>query len=1046
MHEIFFDTLNPLSSQRQALCDDYLAEETKTIQRLITEAMLSTEQRQRVQVAARQYISDVRDTPRSGLDALLLEYDLSNEEGVALMCLAEALLRIPDKLTMDRLIQDKLTHADWEKHLGHSDSLFVNASTWGLLLTGKFIQHDAGNPASFSKLLQRIAARSGEPAIRLAIKAAMRIIGQQFVMAQTVNKAWHNAGKEYPGFLLSIDMLGEAALTRATAQNYFNAYAEAIQFIGNVHDPATPMTRAPGLSVKLSALHPRFELSQRDRLDEELVPALLELCQLARNFHLQLTIDAEEARRLDPMLDVFTKVFSDPSLQDWEGLGLAVQAYQKRAPRLIDYLSELAKQQDKRINVRLVKGAYWDSEIKLAQQQGLHDYPVFTRKLHSDVCYIACTKKLFAAAQQLYPQFATHNAYTIATILELAGDSREFEFQRLHGMGEALYTRVMQHNPNLNCRIYAPVGKHADLLPYLVRRLLENGANTSFVNRITDAQTPIDKLTIDPVLQAQQDGGRRHRHIPTPPRLFAPERDNAMGIHLDNPLVLNQLKQQMDHFLTGNWYAAPTLAQAITDQDITIYNPADHSDAVGHVSLTVTASIAAAMDSGYDAFPEWSASAPTYRAELLRNTATLLEQHMPELLSLLVREAGRCLADAVAEVREAVDFCRYYAVLAEQQLAAAQALHGPTGESNSLRLVGRGLVLCISPWNFPLSIFLGQISAALAAGNCVIAKPASATPLIAARVMHLLHQAGIPTSVVQLVTGSGDALGHALLYHPRLAGVLFTGSTSTAKSIQRHLSQRNGPIIPLVAETGGINCMIVDSSALPEQVISDVIQSAFNSAGQRCSALRLLYVQQDIADTILAMLDGAMNELRVGDPALLATDIGPVINADARTRLLQHTRSLETQATLIRRVELNAQHTHGHYVAPCVYELESATQLTEEVFGPVLHVVRFQAARLDQVVNEINNTGYGLTLGIHSRVQTTIDHIRRQARVGNVYVNRNMIGAVVGVQPFGGEGLSGTGPKAGGPHYLTRLTTERVVSNNISAIGGNAALLSLNDD
>ncbi len=1043
---MLFDTPFHLSPQRLAICDDHLVEESAIVNRLLPQAMLTANQRERVQQTARQLVNAVRNTPHSGLDALLQEYDLSNQEGVALMCLAEALLRIPDAHTIDQLIQDKLAHANWHKHLGHSDSLFVNASTWGLMLTGKLIQLDTENNNHIRDLLQRLIARSGEPAIRLAIKAAMRIIGQQFVMAQSVDKAWHQAAKLYPGLLLSIDMLGEAALTHKTAQRYFNAYTQAMQLIGNLHDSDTIVTHAPGLSVKLSALHPRFEFAQRDRLHTELLPRLLELCRLARDFNLQLTIDAEEARRLDPMLDVFTKVYTDPSLKGWEGLGLAVQAYLKRAPRVIEHLAALAKEQAKRINVRLVKGAYWDAEIKLAQQHGLTDYPVFTRKLHSDVCYLACTRKLFDANQYLYPQFATHNAYTIASVIELAGNSHEYEFQRLHGMGADLYTHMLQQHPNLTCRIYAPVGKHADLLPYLVRRLLENGANTSFVNRISNADTPIEKLISDPVLQAQQDGGRRHRHIPTPPQLFAPDRKNAMGVHLDDPQDLTQLKTQLDLYQKTNWHAAPSIAKAETEHTIPVYNPADHADIVGHVSLTQPASIAAAMDTAYTAFFDWSATAATYRADLLRNLASLLEQHLPELLTLLVREAGRCIPDAVAEVREAVDFCRYYAVLAEHQFATTQALPGPTGEANSLQLAGRGLVLCISPWNFPLSIFIGQISAALAAGNCVVAKPASATPLIAARVLSLLHQAGVPSEVVQLITGSGETLSTALLTYPHLNAVLFTGSTTTAKSIQHSLAQRVGPIIPIVAETGGINCMVVDSSALPEQVVSDVIQSAFNSAGQRCSALRLLYLQQDIADTVLDMLAGAMDELRIGDPALLATDIGPVINADARRHLLQHTHRLDNQATLVKRIELNAQHTAGHFFAPCVYELSSANQLAQEIFGPVLHVVRYAADKLEQVINEINNTGYGLTLGIHSRIQHNIDEICQRVRVGNIYVNRNMIGAVVGVQPFGGEGLSGTGPKAGGPHYLTRLSTERVISNNITAIGGNADLLSLDED
>lgn len=1043
---MLLDTFIPLSTQRQAICDAYLADETVLIKRLAQEAALSHEQQQRVHNMARSAIEAVRHTPQTGLDALLSEYDLSNQEGVALMCLAEALLRIPDTHTIDLLIRDKLKHADWDTHLGNSDSLFVNASTWGLLLTGKIIQLDRETTAGIGNMLSRLIARSGEPAIRMAIKAAMRIIGQQFVMAETVSRAWEKARDSFPAFLLSIDMLGEAALTATKAKDYFTAYLDAIRYIGHRHDKATPVGRAPGLSVKLSALHPRFELSQRDRLCTELVPRLLQLCLEAKSFNLQLTLDAEEARRLDPMLDIFSLVFSDPALQDWAGFGLAVQAYQKRAPQLIDHLIELSRQHGKRINVRLVKGAYWDSEIKWAQQQGLSDYPVFTRKIHTDACYLACTKKLFAAGQYLYAQFATHNAYTLAAILEMAGDKRDFECQRLHGMGEALYDHVMRTSPWLPCRIYAPVGTHADLLPYLVRRLLENGANTSFVNRLSDAETPIETLIVDPIAQTQHQGGRRHRHIPMPPQLFAPERDNAMGVHTDNPAILNRLKTQMDAYQTTGWEAAPNLAPTDNRDAVTIYNPADHNDIVGYSHQASASSISLAMDTAYHAYPDWSSTAATYRAGLLMKMATLLEQHLPELLALLVREAGRCINDAVTEVREAIDFCRYYAVLAQQQFATPQVLRGPTGEANSLGLAGRGVMLCISPWNFPLSIFLGQVSAALAAGNCVVAKPASATPLIAARVIALLQQAGLPAQVVQLIIGGGHALSHALLSYPHLSGVLFTGSTATAKTIQRQLAQRDGTIIPLIAETGGINCMIVDSSALPEQVVADVIQSAFNSAGQRCSALRLLYLQQDIADTILIMLAGAMDELSIGNPALLVTDIGPVVDASARDDLLQYLQQLESQASCVHRLQLDSQHASGNFVAPCIYELQHAAQLTREVFGPVLHVVRYRADRLTQVVDEINASGYGLTLGIHSRIQHTIDTICHHAHVGNIYVNRNMIGAVVGVQPFGGEGLSGTGPKAGGPHYLTRLANERVISNNISAVGGNTDLLSLLDD
>ncbi len=1032
----------PLTPLHRLICDTAIADETELVRRLIKDAGVTQLQRQHIAQMAVRYIKAVRQLPTSGLDALLQEYDLSNQEGVALMCLAEALLRIPDDTTIDALIRDKLSHANWEQHLGKSDSVFVNASTWGLMLTGKLIELDPHQVSDVGSFLSRLVSRSGEPAIRMAIKAAMRIIGQQFVLAQDIETAcegMHDAANA----LYSFDMLGEAALTQEDAATYLAAYRQAIEQIGRIQTNSSSATTSQGISIKLSALHPRFELFQRDRVLRELVPNVLGLCQLAREYGLQLTIDAEEAHRLDLTLDVFSAVFTDPSLDDWAGMGLAVQAYQKRAGPVIDYLAALSREHNRRMCIRLVKGAYWDSEIKLAQQQGLSGYPVFTRKIHSDVSYIACVKKLFAEREAFYPQFATHNAHSIATILELAGTERDFEFQRLHGMGKSLYDAIQNEEKQVRCRIYAPVGQHADLLPYLVRRLLENGANTSFVNRITDERIPVEQLIYDPVELAEQDGGRPHQHIRLPTDLYLPTRQNAEGVQLDNPTELNYLKEQLDAYQNYQWQFNTNSSNK--NKPVTVTNPADRNDNVGHYYPVQASDVAQAFDNAQQAFSDWSMTPVKQRSDLLNRLGDLLEENRTELLAMLIREAGRCIRDVIAEFREAVDFCRYYAWQARQQLAHVIELPGPTGERNQLGLHGRGVVVCISPWNFPLSIFLGQVSAALVAGNTVIAKPASATPLIAARVSELIQSAGFPKYAMQLLTGSGDALSKQLLTNPQLAGVLFTGSTQTANTIQSTLARRDGPLVPFVAETGGINCMIVDSSALAEQVVSDVIQSAFNSAGQRCSALRLLYIQQDVADQILHRLKGAMDELHIGSPKSLQSDIGPVISQSAQQQLQDYIKQMDQTASLVHRLPLDSQHENGFFVSPCVYEIDAGSQLQQEVFGPILHVVRYSAHALDNVIDDINQSGFGLTLGIHSRIQNTIDKICQRARVGNIYVNRNMIVAVVGVQPFGGEGLSGTGPKAGGPHYLTRLVTERVVSQNITAIGGNAILLSSDD-
>jgi RHH-type proline utilization regulon transcriptional repressor/proline dehydrogenase/delta 1-pyrroline-5-carboxylate dehydrogenase len=1044
---IFSASPEVLSPARSAICTAYLADETATVLELIRQAGFTPEQRSRIRNSAAQLIESVRSEPLSGLDALLQEYDLSSQEGVALMCLAEALLRIPDGSTADRLIRDKLSQADWEAHLGHSHSVFVNASTWGLMLTRRFVRLDTGISSDVASFVNRLVARSGEPAVRLAVKAAMRILGHQFVMGETIEQAWRRSQEdEHKGYRFSFDMLGEAALTQTDADRHFDAYVNAIRFLGKQHDKGKDVVSAPEISVKLTALHPRFELAQRERAVKELVPRLLELAKAARDRNIGMTIDAEESHRLDLTLDVFTRTFGDSGFEDREGVGLVVQAYQKRAPAVLEFLAELAQQHNRRIPVRLVKGAYWDTEIKHAQEQGLQGYPVFTRKVHTDVSYLACARYLFANQAYFYPQFATHNAHTLASVLELAADNTEFEFQRLHGMGQTLYQKVVEQFGAVACRVYAPVGQHKDLLPYLVRRLLENGANTSFVNRITDEAVSVDELVADPLENAVAHKGRPHAQIPLPKDLFYPARKNSSGLNLADPSTLNAFKQDVDRYARKDWQAFADDMSSDRRRAEAVINPANHDDIVGQVYNFNRPELQQAITACHAAVPDWQSTPAGERAQLLEQAAGLLESHRAELAHLIVREAGRCVPDALNEIREAVDFCYYYAQQARERFSEALRLPGPTGESNVLSLHGRGIIACISPWNFPLSIFLGQVSAALAAGNGVLAKPAAPTPLIAARAVELLQEAGVPKEIVQLVPGRGGTIGQALIEDERVRGILFTGSTETARHINQTIARRPGPIIPLVAETGGQNVMIADSSALPEQVVIDVIRSAFNSAGQRCSALRVLFVQEEVATQLLEMLRGAMDELRIGDPAQLSTDIGPVINQNACDMLHAHAARMNSETRFVHRLELPLEAAKGSFFPPHVFELDSIDQLPEEIFGPILHLIRYQASKLDSVIDAVNSTGYGLTLGIHSRVQATAQYIARKARAGNIYINRNMIGAVVGVQPFGGEGLSGTGPKAGGPDYLSRLAVERTVSDNTSAVGGNAGLLSLRDD
>ena len=1047
---------------RRSLREDTLADETAVVRRLIEEARLDAAACDRVGQRARQLVEAVRASRlrQGGIDAFLQEYELSSKEGVVLMCLAEAMLRVPDAFTVDKLIADKIGTAEWQNHLGKSESLFVNASTWALMLTGRVVRLEEGERADLGGFLRRLVHRSGEPVIRTAVREAMRILGRQFVMGRSVEEALTRARElEGQGYRYSYDMLGEAARTAADAERYYESYASAIRAIGKAGSGKT-VNEGPGISVKLSALHPRYEFGQRERMVGELVPRLKALAVMAAEQNMGFCVDAEEADRLDLSLEVLEAVACDPALKDWQGFGLAIQAYQKRCSRLVDWLGDLSVKAGRRLNVRLVKGAYWDTEVKLAQERGLEGYPVFTRKVSTDVSYLACAKKLLADPQAFYPQFATHNAHTLAAVLEMAGNrpasspatGDNFEFQRLHGMGEALYAQIVGPDKlDVPCRIYAPVGSHEDLLAYLVRRLLENGANTSFVNRIQDEALPLEDIVADPVAKAARLETIPHPGIPLPRDLFGGpalgERANSAGLDLADPLAVAELGQAMARRAATSWSAAPLLGGvAQSGPARPVFDPADRSRQVGEVVWATPEMADKALTRAESASVEWGAVAAEQRAAILERIAELYEENRAELMALAVREAGKTVGDALAEVREAVDFCRYYAARGREAFGAERRLPGPTGERNELRQVGRGVFLCISPWNFPLAIFTGQIVAALMAGNAVLAKPAEQTSLIAAAAVRLMQAAGIPGEVLHLLPGEGVALAGRLVGDARVGGVAFTGSVETGQTINRALAARDGAVVPLIAETGGQNAMIVDSTALPEQVVQDVVISGFQSAGQRCSALRVLFLQEEVADRTLEMLSGAMAELRVGDPADLATDVGPVIDEEARDLLCGHDKALTNDGRLIARAPLGPETERGTFVAPAAFEIDSLNSLQREVFGPFVHVVRYRASHLDKVVEAINASGYGLTLGIHSRIDSTVDYIVRRAKVGNAYVNRNMIGAVVGVQPFGGEGLSGTGPKAGGPNYLKRFAVERVVSIDTTAAGGNASLMSLDDE
>ncbi|QMV64705.1 trifunctional transcriptional regulator/proline dehydrogenase/L-glutamate gamma-semialdehyde dehydrogenase [Pseudomonas berkeleyensis] len=1030
----FAESILPQSVLRAAITSAYRRPETEAVPMLLEQARLPKDLSDATQKLALSIAEKLRNQKSAGgrqglVQGLLQEFSLSSQEGVALMCLAEALLRIPDKATRDALIRDKIANGNWSQHLGQSPSMFVNAASWGLLITGKLVS--THNEAGLSNSLNRLIGKSGEPVIRKGVDMAMRLMGEQFVTGETIGEALANATSlESKGFRYSYDMLGEAALTEEDAKRYLASYEQAIHAIGKASH-GRGIYEGPGISIKLSALHPRYSRAQYDRVMEELYPILLSLTQLAKQYDIGINIDAEEADRLELSLDLLERMCFEPSLAGWNGIGFVIQAYQKRCPYAIDYVIDLAKRSRHRLMIRLVKGAYWDSEIKMAQVNGLEGYPVYTRKPYTDVSYIACARKLLAAPEAIYPQFATHNAHSLSAIYHLAGQNYypgQYEFQCLHGMGEPLYEQVVgkvaDGKLNRPCRIYAPVGSHETLLAYLVRRLLENGANTSFVNRIADNSISLKELVLDPVQQieqmAAQEGtvGLPHPRIPLPRDLYGKARTNSAGLDLANEHRLGSLSSALLSTANQNYLAEPMLGcdSSNAGEVEPLRNPADHRDLVGHVREASIQDVDNALRCALSSGPIWQSTLPGERAAVLERAADLMEAELQQLMGLLVRESGKTFANAIAEVREAVDFLRYYAA---QARSFGNDSHRPLGP-----------VVCISPWNFPLAIFSGQVAAALAAGNTVLAKPAEQTPLIAAQAVRILLEAGVPAGAVQLLPGRGETVGARLVGDERVRGVMFTGSTEVAGILQRNIAGRldaQGRSVPLIAETGGLNAMIVDSSALTEQVVMDVVASAFDSAGQRCSALRVLCVQDDVADRVLTMLKGAMAEYTVGNPERLNTDIGPVIDAEAKGNIETHIQKMRDKGRKVFQLARADGESikRGTFVLPTLIELDSFDEMKREIFGPVLHVVRYARADLGSLLQQINDSGYGLTLGVHTRIDETIAQVVGTAKVGNLYVNRNIVGAVVGVQPFGGEGLSGTGPKAGGPLYLYRLLSTR---------------------
>ncbi|MCG8535993.1 MAG: bifunctional proline dehydrogenase/L-glutamate gamma-semialdehyde dehydrogenase PutA [Pseudomonadales bacterium] len=1026
---------------QDSILNNYLRNEEEAVQELLMGYGLDQQGKDTVRAYAMDFLGAIRNAkPGIRVETLLKEYGLDNREGITLMCLAEALLRIPDQETAERFLQDRLRQGNWAEHLGHSDARWVNASTWGLLITGKLLNKEEFSGNWLSDGFKGLFRRLGEPLALSAVKQAMMVIGQQFVAGQTIEEAIQRSKTEAEkGYYHSYDMLGEAALCENDAQRFQDAYEHAIEHLSESLE-----TRKDhgGISIKLSALHPRFELKQSRNLDQ-IYDRLMDLLLLAQEKDIAVTIDAEESWRLEPTLLIFSRAISHNRLRHWGKLGLAVQAYQKRAPALIQWLMDLSKSLHCQIPVRLVKGAYWDTEIKQAQQLGLEEYPVFTQKDHTDLCFLYCAQTLLSSRHFLYPQFATHNAHTVASILTLAEQNRakHFEFQRLHGMGESLYNHVLENIEDARCRIYAPVGEFSQLLPYLVRRLLENGANTSFVRQIQLAKSDGLWLIDEPNDNIKAMERLRNPRIPLPRRVFYPERKNSRGLNLESINTLQKLSKSMQEMLKQPQAVESEATQGLTP----IYNPATPGEVVGLYKEATRQDCLQAFDNSREAWKTWRYSNADDRANLLDITAKLFEENSHELMLLTMREAGKTLMNALGEVREAVDFLRYYANQA-RILFEPKELPSITGEENRLLLEGKGPVLCISPWNFPLAIFTGQVSAALAAGNTVLAKPSTLTPLVARRAIELFHEAGFPKNTVQLLPAKAKTIEDNILKESALRAVMFTGSTSAAKRINRKIGERDGPIIPLIAETGGQNAMIVDSSALTEQVVRDIVQSAFDSAGQRCSALRILFIQEDVKNKTLDTLKGYIDTFQVGDPLDWETDIGPVIDSQSRNDLMRHIDHFRNNGRILyegKRPEdsTTTQEQMGHFVPPTIIELQDLSELHEEVFGPVLHVITFAADKVNNIIDQINRTGFGLTLGVHSRINGFCENVAKRAQVGNIYVNRNIIGATVGSQPFGGQDLSGTGPKAGGPHYLLRLANEKTISINTAAVGGNTKLL-----
>ncbi|MDD3266614.1 MAG: bifunctional proline dehydrogenase/L-glutamate gamma-semialdehyde dehydrogenase PutA [Burkholderiales bacterium] len=1002
--------LQEQSELRNKITQNYRRDEAECIQNLLQILNWDESKEQKVTKLATDLIQQVRDNRMKGkgVDALMQEFKLSTAEGVALMCLAESLLRIPDTYTQNKLIRDKIKTGDWKSHT-KSGNFFVNASSWGLVLTGKMVNDETED--SLTNNILNVVGKFGEPVIRRSMETAVRVMGNQFVMGETIHKALQaSIAPEKQGYQFSYDMLGEAALTDEDAERYMESYINAIHSVGRANAERGPKN-GPGISVKLSAIHPRYARSQQERTMNELYARLHHLVMLAKEYGIALFIDAEETDRLELSLDLLSKLLSDPAIQGYEGLGFVIQAYQRRCPYVIDYIVDLAKRNNTRLMVRLVKGAYWDTEIKKAQVDGQLDYPVYTRKFHTDLSYLACAKKLLAAQEYIYPAFATHNAYSLAAIYTMATDeNKEFEFQCLYGMGETLYNNVVgAKNLGSLCRVYAPVGSYETLLAYLVRRLLENGANSSFVHQLVDPTIPISELVENPVHLVKKTGGVPNPFFNKPTNIYPAGRINSKGLDLSDEIQLHTLDRELNKYFVKEYKAEPLLAgHKISERNEKIVlNPANQKDKVGVVRKAVIEEVDIAVKNSVEAFPEWSQTSPASRAEKIRKFADLMEENYYEILNIVVREAGKTLSNGIAEVREAVDFCRYYALQVESEFS---------NETHK----ALGPVVAISPWNFPLAIFVGEVVSSLAAGNTVIAKPSDQTNLIAFYAVKLMHEAGIPEGAIQLMPGSGSIVGNALTKHSDVKAVIFTGSTEVAQTINQNIAAKAEAGV-LIAETGGQNAMIVDSTALPEQVVLDVVSSGFDSAGQRCSALRVLYLQADIADKTIAMLKGAMDELYVGNPLNLNTDVGPVIDTKAQKVLIDHIENMRKSARMCYQAKLQPECENGIFVAPTIFEIGSMKELKREVFGPVIHIIRFDGYELDKVIKDINSSGYGLTQGLHSRLEETASKVYNNIKAGNIYINRNTVGAVVGVQPFGGEGLSGTGPKAGGPLYLYRL-------------------------